>query len=132
MAVRISSTGIQKLLRGDVSSFVRSLGEQVRQQAQRNSPVDTGRLRRSITVGRLAFRGNSASVKVSTNTGYGLYPEQGTGIYGPTGQVIRPKSKPFLVFQPRGLGHIIRVRSVRGQRGQHYMRDALISVIGRI
>lgn len=132
MAVNIRRSGIAALLTDDVGPFVAAVGARVRRRAQNNSPVDTGDLRRSITVGKVRFRSLNASVKVSTNTGYGLYPEEGTGIYGPLGQVIRPRRKPFLVFQPRGLGHVIRVRSVRGQPGQHYMRDALLATMRRL
>ena len=132
MAVRVLSSGITALVRGEIAAFSAVLGRRVRRDAQNRSPVFCGKLRRSIRVGRVTFRGRIASVKVSTNTGYGLYPEEGTGIYGPKGQVIRPKKAPFLVFQPRGLGHIIRVRSVKGQRGQHYMRDALLATMRKL
>jgi len=129
MAVRVISTGVMALARTEVAAFTGELGRRVRRRAETTSPVASGKLRSSIAVGRVTFRGLTSSVKVSTNTGYGLYPEEGTGLYGPLGQVIRPKRAPFLVFQPRGLGHVIRVRSVKGQPGQHYMRDALIAAI---
>lgn len=132
MAVHIRSSGINRFIKEDVKDFMIRLGKVVQKKAEGLAPTDTGKLKRSIDVSRVTFRGDKVSVKVSTNTGYGLYPEQGTGIYGPRGQVIRPKKAQFLVFKPKGLGHVIRVRSVRGQRGQHYMRDALIAVIRKL
>lgn len=129
MAVRLRQEGVRQLVERDVASFVAKLGKRIALRATRGAPRDTGRLSSSIKAGRVATKGLKASVKVSTETGYGLYPEIGTGVFGPTGRPIRPKKAPFLVFQPRGLGHVIRVRSVRGQPGQHYMRQALISEI---
>jgi len=129
MAVRVRGAGIRQLFERDVVPFTAALGKRIASRATRQAPRFTGRLANSISAGRVQRKGLKASVKVSTKTGYGLYPEVGTGIYGPTGRVIRPKKAPFLVFQPRGLDHIIRVRSVKGQPGQHYMRQSLISEI---
>jgi len=129
MAVRIRQAGIRSIRDNEVVDFVTKLGRRIAVRASRLSPNFSGRLSRSIRAGRTVQRGNLVSVKIGTNTGYGLFPETGTGIFGPTGRPIRPKNGTFLVFQPRGLGHVIRVRSVRGQPGQHYMRQALLSEI---
>lgn len=52
----------------------------------------------------------------------GRYPDKGTGIYGPKGAIIRPTSSRFMVFLIDGRKF---VRStVRGQRPQHFVRDA--------
>jgi hypothetical protein len=47
----------------------------------------------------------------------------GTGIYGPTGQPIRPKSGEYLYFEVGG--QLIRTRQVAGQEGQHFIERAL-------
>lgn len=129
MAVRIRQAGIRQIRDREVVDFVTRLGRRIASRASRLAPNWTGRLSRSIRAERTIQRGHRVTVRIGTHTGYGLFPEVGTGIYGPTGRPIRPKNGPFLVFQPRGLGHVIRVRSVRGQPGQHYMRQALLSEI---
>jgi hypothetical protein len=129
MAVSVRRQAIVDLTRDEISRFTQILGTTVRRRAQRLAPVLSGRLSRTITQDRVRATSLKTSVSVRTNTGYGLYVEEGTGIYGPKNQVIRPRRAPFLVFQPKGLNHVIRVRSVRGQPGQHYMRDALLAVV---
>lgn len=132
MTVKIRRAGIKEFTRKEIGDFVADLGKHVERAAQTKSPKFTRKLSKSIKTGKVTFRGDTASVRISTDTGYGLYPELGTGIYGPKRKIIRPKRAPFLVFQPRGLDHVIRVRSVKGQKPQHYMRDALISTIGKL
>lgn len=132
MGVTIRDQGIRQLTAGPVASWTRDLSTRVRNRAQSLSPVETGRLRRSITAHPPSVAGFHVRATISTATGYGLYPEEGTGIFGPRGRVIKPRSKPFLVFQPRGLGHVIRTRSVLGQKPQHFMRDALIAIVGSL
>lgn len=132
MAVRIRQTGVRRLVENEITQFVATLAGRVESQAKRLSPVWTGRLRTSIDASRPRVRGLTVSATVSTRTGYGLWPERGTGIYGPRGRVIRPRRAPFLIFRPRGLDHVIRTRSVKGQPGQHFMRDALLAVIAAL
>jgi hypothetical protein len=129
MAVTIRRSGLTELVVGPISDFTTDVAARVQRVAHHIAPFDTGRLRRGITRYPKQIRGLHVRIKVGTTSGYGLFPEQGTGIYGPKHKIITPRRKPFLVFQPRGLGHIIRVRSVKGQRGQHYMLKALLTVI---
>ena len=93
----IRRSGITELTRVDIVRFVSKTAESVEKVAQAKSPKDTGKLSRSIKAGKTRVRGFQVRAKVSTKTRYGLYPEIGTGIYGPTGRVIKPKSKPFLL-----------------------------------
>lgn len=50
------------------------------------------------------------------------FPEIGTGLYGPLKKMIRPLSGRFMVFEIDGR-KIVTTR-VKGQRPQHYVRDA--------
>ena len=50
--------------------------------------------------------------------------EQGTGIYGPSGQPIRPKTKKFLAFRGKG-GKMVFTKSVKGVRGRFYMKGSV-------
>lgn len=61
---------------------------------------------------------------VSFNVGYALYVTKGTGIYGPRGQVIKPKTKQFLKFTLPD-GTVIYAKSVKGQRPNPFLVDAL-------
>jgi len=132
VGVTIREQGIRQLTAGPVASWTRALAGRVKNRAQSLSPVETGLLRRSITAHPPRVAGFHVRATIATATGYGLYPEEGTGIFGPKGRVIKPRTKPFLVFQPRGLGHVIRTRSVLGQKPQHFMRDALTAIVGAL
>lgn len=132
MAVTIRQAGIKALQTGPITDFTIKLANRVKARAELEAPKFTGRLANSIERDPVKYRGYHTIVQVVTTTGYGLFPEKGTGIFGPKGRPIRPRRKRFLVFVPRGLNHPIRARSVKGQPPQHFMRNALLSVISSI
>lgn len=132
MAVTIRQSGIKALQAGPITDFTIRLANRVKTRAQIEAPKFTGKLAHSIERNPVRYRGLHTLVQVVTTSGYGLFPEKGTGVFGPKGRPIRPRRKKFLVFVPRGLDHVIRTRSVQGQRPQHFMRNALLSVIGSI
>lgn len=129
MAITLRQTGIRELAAGQIATFTADTANKVRQAAERLAPKDTGRMSRTITRKPLKITALHVRATVSTTTGYGLFVEAGTGIYGPTGRPITPRRGRFLVFKPRGSNHVIKVTSVRGQPGQHFMRNALIQTI---
>src|SRR5262245_59647313 len=53
--------------------------------------IDTGRLRASIHTA-VAFRNGVPAVTVGTNVFYAAWVHDGTGIYGPRQQPIRPRN----------------------------------------
>ncbi len=86
--------------------------------------VNTGRLRSKIET-RPIKRGKAQGARVGSGVKYALYVHEGTGIYGPKGVPIKPKTKKFLRFKPKGLRTYVYARSVKGMRGNPYLRDAL-------
>lgn len=58
-----------------IKKAVKSNGAKLHQEALRLVPVDTGNLKRSIT---LDIEDGGATAKVQENTEYGVYVEQGT------------------------------------------------------
>lgn len=56
----------------------------------------------------------------------GAYPDIGTGIFGSRHAPIRPLAGRFMVFEVGG--RKIVTTSVKGQRPQHFVRDALYDV----
>lgn len=93
--------------------------------------VSTGRLRSSVSV-QLRTHAGRPAVRVGTNVRYASYVRRGTGIYGPRRQRIVPKRAKALVFPSarygarRGkfAGKVV-VRSVKGMRGNDFLRPAL-------
>jgi phage gpG-like protein len=56
--------------------------------------IDTGKGRQSIA----ADQGSATSIRVGTNLPYMFYLQNGTGLWGPSGQRLRPKSGAALHF----------------------------------
>jgi hypothetical protein len=87
-------------------------GLRVESAAKRNlgsnpKRVDTGRLRGSVTHQLLTTtgaRGSRLSMRVGTNVSYARMVHDGTGIYGPYGEVIRPKNKKVLRWRSKAYG----------------------------
>jgi HK97 gp10 family phage protein len=99
-------------------------GYKVERRAKELCPVDTGRLRASISLVQV-FRNNVPVVQVGTNVYYAQYVEFGTGIYGPRHQRITPKNGRYLVFKPRGSRDKVFARSVAGSRPRPFLTEAL-------
>jgi hypothetical protein len=80
----------------------------------------------------MKYTSRTVKAWVYTPLEYGLYVHEGTGIYGPKGQPIRPKRGQYLRFESRnprttapGRGSIVFARQVRGQRPNRYLLRAL-------
>lgn len=79
----IKITGIDKLQMklkknvqmSDVKKVVRKNGSDMQKKAQKNAPVDTGTLQRSIT---LEIRDSGKTAEVEPTVDYGAYVELGT------------------------------------------------------
>ena len=65
--------------------------------------VDTGRLRASITW-ELRMVGSTPTVRIGTNVKYARFVHDGTGIFGPYSEVIRPKGKKALRWKSKTYG----------------------------
>ncbi len=145
-------------VRTELHTALRDLGQYVRAKAARypekgdsSSYRRTGTLGRSIAVSDVQQAGRTATVYVGTNLHYAKHVEYGTGIYGRTGQRIRPKNARALAWRSTGgaagpaaviiaaglgrrSGRFVRnqrrdvylnfARSVRGMRGWHFMQRA--------
>lgn len=90
--------------------------------ATASSPVDTGFLRNnrsiSIDVGPGSLVGS-----LTYHAHYALFVMRGTGIYGPSGTPIVPKTAAYLVFRGRD-GGLVYAKSVKGQRAQPFLAEA--------
>ncbi|MFE2934962.1 HK97 gp10 family phage protein [Streptomyces sp. NPDC059278] len=138
MTVRVNITlnepEIERLLRspdGDVARMVRRVADRTANLARGMAPVDNGPLRASIRV-EMRYTGRQVKAWIYTPLEYGLYVHEGTGIYGPKGQMIRPKRGQYLVFESRnarttapGRGRMVFAREVRGVRPRRYLLNAL-------
>lgn len=107
-------------------------GLNVETQAKRNlgggrsgpTRIDTGRLRSSINT-QLVIRNGELAVLVGTNVWYAKFVHDGTGLFGPRHQVIKPKSHTYLRFRPRGSRRWVFAKSVDGMAPNRFLLEAL-------
>lgn len=132
--ITINDAEVDRLLRspdGDVGKAVRDVVTRTRNLAVALAPVDDGPLRASLRT-KMEYGTRTVKGWVYSDLEYALYVHEGTGIYGPKGQPIKPKRGRYLVFEarnarttPRGRGNLVFARQVRGQRPQRFLLEAL-------
>lgn len=135
--VRFNSRALETLRIQAGEDALRPLANKVQNAARRNAPVDTGRLRASITT-EFGKEGGRAYARIGSNVSYALFQEEGTGVHGPMGRPITPKGSSVLrwpVKNNSGSGRrrfrngktdrYAYAKSVRGAPAVHYLRDAL-------
>lgn len=118
---------------GPVVREVESVARRVVNAAKRRAPVDEGTLRASIA-SDLQIHPGRVTARIGSNLFYAIFQELGTGIYGPSGQVIRPRTAKVLKFKARRAtprsrrgGGFVFAQFVKGSPGIHYLVDALIA-----
>lgn len=93
--------------------------------------VDTGRLRSSVRAILITYDGKPA-VTIGTNVKYAKFVHDGTGIFGPYSQVIRPKNKKALKWASKthgaksgkGKGYVFAKYTI-GMRPNPFLKNAL-------
>jgi len=125
--LQINQRGVRALMTdpdGPVAQDLLRRGRNVAYYARRFAPVDTGRLRASITAELVQYAG-SIAVLVGSNVNYAMFQHEGTGLYGPHGTPIVPRRARFLRFKPRGSSEFVYAREVRGVPPTFFLRRAL-------
>jgi hypothetical protein len=102
---------------GGVARDMYRRGQNVRSEAIRRAPADTGRLRASIHVEQVRH-GDATGARVGSNVEYALAHHEGHGPLVPR----RPGG--VMVFRVRG-GPLIFTKHVRAVEGTEYLRKAL-------
>jgi HK97 gp10 family phage protein len=128
VSVEIKGALLKKLMsapeevgRGLTRAGMINLVEAIEAKAVKLVPVKTSNLHRSIT-SNVSADGKKGEIRATAP--YAAYVHQGTGLWGPFRQLIRPKTKKAL-FWP---GALHPVRSVKGQRPNPFFEKALAQV----
>lgn len=106
-----NSGEILRALEEKKKAALEGVGIQAEGFAKRSTPVDTGRLRNSITH---AVRGDD--VYIGTNVEYGIWLELGTGIYASDG---KGRQSPWGYYDRNGKYHV-----TRGMKPHHMLKKA--------
>lgn len=112
--VRRVGGNADRIMRG----FLTNATNKIQSEARSRAPHKTGALQRSILP-----EINDLDALVAVNEKYGVWIEEGTGIYGPTGQPIRPKKAKMLVFSIGG--RKIVTKSVKGTKAKPFFKPGI-------
>ena len=116
----------------ETGRFIRAKAAKYPEKASSASYKRTGTLGRSIAVSEPRAGEGGTFVEVGTNLHYAKYVEYGTGIYGPKGQPIKPKTAKALAWRSVGGGAKMiafglamrKGKAVRAQKKDVYMNFA--------
>lgn len=131
---KLNESAIKALLTGPGGAVYKDMLKRcirVESAAKRNlssgpKRVNTGRLRSSVTHDISVIGGHIVG-RVGTNVDYALYVHEGTGLFGPKHQLIRPKSAKVLRFNAKGKGKkgVVFAKYVRGMEKNPFLKNAL-------
>ena len=112
------SDEVLRALESQEEAALEAVGNQgvshVKQVITRESRVDTGAMRNSITHQVVM---NEKAVYIGTNSPYAVYNEYGTGIYAEGG---KGRKTPWTYVDDKGVGH-----TTRGMKPIHMIKDGI-------
>lgn len=103
---------------GLVKAAITNSVNRIQSEARSRAPHRTGTLQRSILT-----QVDYPEGKVAVGEKYGIYFEQGTGIYGATGNKITPKKAKVLAFKVGG--KLVFARSVEGIQARPFFKPGI-------
>ncbi|MEV0754932.1 hypothetical protein [Streptosporangium sp. NPDC050280] len=124
--VRNNQVALQRFLRGKDGPVVQHVEKIMRDTAnlgKRTIRVDRGFARAQIYSLVLPY-GTRVVGKAGSYAHYAYWLDVGTGVYGPFGKPIVPKRAKVLVFTPKGSNVTVFAASVKGLKGDRWLRRA--------
>ncbi len=112
---------------GDVWAYTRRLVREVEALAVTTAPFDQGDLSASHATAVTPLGEIGCTGTVRNTARHAKWVHEGTGVYGPTGSPITAGGEYMAFFTKDG--RKIVTRSVLGQQGQPWLRDALNAVM---
>lgn len=94
---------------------VKEAGKTILSIEKKEAPVATGTLRRTIE-----FRYRPISAMIFPTSGYAVFIEEGTGLYGPRKSYIMPKRAKVLAFKVNG--KMVFAKKTRGQKANPFVQ----------
>lgn len=140
---KVNKAKLEFILTSPIGAVAKDLlkrGARVESRAKRNLGGNTGTGPRRINTGvlrasvrsQLVVAPKNLAVRIGTGVYYAMWVHDGTGLYGPRHQLIRPRTAKALVFRSKiyGAKHgkfrgKVVVTSVRGMKPNPFLRDAL-------
>lgn len=96
-----------------------------REQTVQATSRRTGALAAGITTTQPALSGTRVTAQIESAAEYSRWQDEGTGVYGPSGQRIFPTTAKVLVFDWPAAGGVVFARSVAGAPGRHFFHEPM-------
>ena len=113
-----------KVVARELGNAIEKTAREVQRKAVQYAPHMYGMLQQSIITKGPVVTQKNVFATVGTDKLYARYQEEGTGIHGPKGQMIRPKTARAMPIVGRG-GHVLGwTRKSQGVRPKRYMKRA--------
>ena len=109
-----NSAEILAAMKEQVILGLKAIGQEAEGYAKEECPVDTGRLRNSISSKVIE---DEKAVYIGTNVEYAPYVEYGTGKYADNGQ---GRQTPWFYVDDKGQGHY-----TQGMKPRHFLKKAV-------
>lgn len=114
-------TFADQIVAREITSAMKDSTLAIENQAKQNVGFVTGTLARSIS-SVVAPLSGSVKGYVSASASYARYVEEGTGLFGPQHQLIKPKNAKSLAW--KGSGGMVFAKSSKGMKPRKFMRMA--------
>lgn len=137
VTVTMDASGLREKLIDRMNVVADDAVESMFLDMARDAPRDTGNMTNSLDVVNTDNgEGGRVGRRVSCPVEYASWQDEGTGVYGPAGTPITPKSAKVLVFYWAKTGKVMYLPSVQGspatkwwtskiERWVDYVREAL-------
>lgn len=121
----VDTLDLMKALDDFAVGAVEAMGDEFVARAKMRAPRASGELWNNISRGYGALNGSSTTVAVDAEVEHASWIDEGTGIYGPTGSRIYPKSAKALVFYWPSVGKTVAFASVAGIPPTRFWSDVV-------
>lgn len=118
-------------------ALAREAGQLVETQTKAAASRRTGALAEGISTTEPTLQDTRVSQRITSAADYSKFQDQGTGIFGPSGARIFPKTAKAFRFDSPAAGGIVFARSIAGSPGRHFWsplperwHDALAAMAG--
>jgi hypothetical protein len=105
--------------------LAREAGQLAVTQTQAAVSRRSGALFDGISTSEPALEDTRVTQQITSAADYSKFQDDGTGIYGPTGARIFPKTAKVLRFDSPAAGGIVFARSVAGSPGRHFFSEPM-------
>lgn len=130
----VNDAKLKAQLTRDSRELLRDVGDRIVRRARQLAPKgETGALRASIRAEEPRLVGpDRMKIRIVATAKYAIYQHEGTGIYGPRGQRITPRTRRALKFVWRKQGgQTVYFRSVKGTKATKFLVRAVRDTLSK-